>query len=245
MVHLLEWEWAASEREFERARELGESEHVLSDYALLLASTGRCDEAGQLRDEAVRISPASLAARADRALYLFWCGRFDAALEASDAIKAVDPSSIAAEYARWRIFEVTGRWAEALESLRSVARLQPVFAPEVAAAERAYQAGGPAGYWKNRAESNVRLGRVDEAAAGYAGLGDADRAFEQLEQGFAARDPALTVLLYSPYLRPLRSDPRFADLARRMNLPAQGSTSPPAERRRSPETAPEGLGTRE
>jgi TolB-like protein/tetratricopeptide (TPR) repeat protein len=220
LTYMLEWEWLASEQEFERARALGDSEQVLTDYALLLSSTGRCDEAVRIRDAAVALAPASVSARANRALYLFWCDRFAEALKAADEIAAVDPGSLGVLYARWRVHELSGNWVEALESLRRIAALQPVFAQEVEINERAYRADGAAGYWRHRAESNARLGRIDEAAAGYASLGDADRAFAQLESGFAAKDPQLTVLLYSPYLKPLRSDPRFADLARRMGLPA-------------------------
>jgi tetratricopeptide (TPR) repeat protein len=50
----------------------------------------------------------------------------------------------------------------------------------------------------------------------YAGLGEKDKAFEWLEKAYEAR--ALSVTKAVPTLAPLRSDPRFADLLRRMNL---------------------------
>jgi len=58
-----------------------------------------------------------------------------------------------------------------------------------------------------------------EAALVYSGLGDKDQAFEWLERAYKVRDKGLTYFKVDPCLDPLRSDPRFQDLVRRMNFP--------------------------
>lgn len=50
------------------------------------------------------------------------------------------------------------------------------------------------------------------------GLGDHDRAFEWLEKGFEERAALLVTLKVDPVFDPLRGDPRFTDLIRRMRL---------------------------
>jgi len=52
----------------------------------------------------------------------------------------------------------------------------------------------------------------------YAGLVEKDKAFEWLERAYAERSVGLSLLKVDPRFDPLRSDPRFADLLRRMNL---------------------------
>jgi len=54
----------------------------------------------------------------------------------------------------------------------------------------------------------------------YAQLGDKDRAFANLERGFAIKDAGLMGLKTDPFLDPLRSDPRFAALLQKMNFPS-------------------------
>jgi len=54
----------------------------------------------------------------------------------------------------------------------------------------------------------------------YGLLGDKDRAFWWLEQGYRDRDASFSALNVDPCWDPLRSDPRFADLVRRVGLPA-------------------------
>ena len=54
----------------------------------------------------------------------------------------------------------------------------------------------------------------------YAQLGDRDRAFAALNRAWEIRDAGMTRLKTDPYIDPLRSDPRFADLIHRMNFPA-------------------------
>ena len=53
----------------------------------------------------------------------------------------------------------------------------------------------------------------------YGMLGENDRAFRWLEQGYRDRDPSFSGLNVDPCWDPLRSDPRFADLVRRVGLP--------------------------
>ena len=54
----------------------------------------------------------------------------------------------------------------------------------------------------------------------YAQLGDADSAFANLENGFAIKDAGLQGLKTDPFMDPIRSDPRFETLLRKMNFPA-------------------------
>jgi hypothetical protein len=60
---------------------------------------------------------------------------------------------------------------------------------------------------------------VYEIALVYAGLGEKDLAFEWLERAYNERDKGLISLRVDPPLDPLRSDPRFQELVRRMNFP--------------------------
>lgn len=53
----------------------------------------------------------------------------------------------------------------------------------------------------------------------YAWFGQLDKAFEWLDWAYVQRDGGLTGLKHSPMLRGLRSDPRYAALLRKMNLP--------------------------
>ena len=61
---------------------------------------------------------------------------------------------------------------------------------------------------------------VFEIALVYAGLGEKDLAFEWLERAYDEHDKGLVSLKVDPPLDPLRSDPRFQDLLRRMNFPS-------------------------
>jgi hypothetical protein len=56
-------------------------------------------------------------------------------------------------------------------------------------------------------------------AIAYAHLGENDRAFEQLEQRYHDRGFEMLTLKTNPDLDPLRPDPRFQDLVRRVGLP--------------------------
>ncbi len=53
----------------------------------------------------------------------------------------------------------------------------------------------------------------------YCRLGDKERAFEFLEQGYQERMRGLVYLQVEPQYDPIRSDPRFQDMLARMNFP--------------------------
>jgi hypothetical protein len=53
----------------------------------------------------------------------------------------------------------------------------------------------------------------------YGALGDKARAFDELNKAFEARDWELFRLNVDPYWKPLRDDPRFKELVKRLNLP--------------------------
>jgi hypothetical protein len=67
-------------------------------------------------------------------------------------------------------------------------------------------------------ESRHQYVRAETLAMGYAAIGDADRAFLLLERAVQARSAGLIYLQIEPGYLPLRKDPRFGELARRIGL---------------------------
>ena len=59
-----------------------------------------------------------------------------------------------------------------------------------------------------------------DSARIYAQLGETDAAFEALNRAWEVRDSKLSNLKVDPYLDPLRGDPRYATLVRKLGLPA-------------------------
>ncbi len=97
-------------------------------------------------------------------------------------------------------------------------------AQDLVSLRNAYAAEGGAGYWRwtrARLERQAVDGDVNAwyLAIANARLGDSDAAFHWLEKMYEARDGSLTFLHADPRLDPLRSDPRFDDLLRRIGFP--------------------------
>jgi hypothetical protein len=59
---------------------------------------------------------------------------------------------------------------------------------------------------------------AQKIACRYLGLGDKEQAFAWLNRAYQERDNWLIYLNVEPRLDPLRSDPRFTDLLRRVGL---------------------------
>src|SRR5262249_54290721 len=59
----------------------------------------------------------------------------------------------------------------------------------------------------------------------YADLGDRSNAFKWLEKAFQERERVMVVLNVHPLFDPIRNDPRFLDLVRRVGLPSPGRAS--------------------
>jgi tetratricopeptide (TPR) repeat protein len=57
-----------------------------------------------------------------------------------------------------------------------------------------------------------------QVAAIYAGLGDKEEAFRLLEKGYEEHSASMPYLAVDPFWYGMRSDPRYADLLRRMGL---------------------------
>jgi tetratricopeptide (TPR) repeat protein len=69
-----------------------------------------------------------------------------------------------------------------------------------------------------RLETTKEYVSPEELATFYVVLGEREKAFASIEKAYAAHDPQLQYLGTDPDLDPLRSDPRFADLMRRVGL---------------------------
>jgi pentatricopeptide repeat protein len=68
--------------------------------------------------------------------------------------------------------------------------------------------------------SSQRYVAPTHLASAYAGLGEKEQAFQLLEKAYEQHDDGLIYLKVATQFDSLRSDPRFADLVRRVGLPS-------------------------
>ncbi|OLC99853.1 MAG: hypothetical protein AUH86_01405 [Acidobacteria bacterium 13_1_40CM_4_58_4] len=220
------WEWAAATREFERALELNPNNartHVL--YALHLEHVGKLDEVLVHVRRAIELDPLNLNGLDNLAEAYIYARQYAQCIEQAKKVLEIDPAYAAAHYHLSVGYELTGKYDLWLEEWEKGARL--LNDPELAffeAARREYPKSGRPGVLKRLAaleEEQAKRIYIDPAwtANHYAVLGDKDMAFAWLEKAYAEKSAGIRYLKVDPNFHSLRSDPRYADLLKRMGLP--------------------------
>jgi len=147
--------------------------------------------------------------------------QYDQSLEIARKWIEIDPSSPIAHWSLFLAYEEKGTYDEAIAAWQKSMTLGGEKAEDIAAVGHAYEVGGIRGFWKWRLHRELTAQQVDlrEVARAYAQLGEKDKAFEWLEKMYGQRYIGMVFLKVHPKWDPLRSDPRFQDLLRRMNFP--------------------------
>ncbi|MFY9610461.1 MAG: protein kinase [Blastocatellia bacterium] len=217
------WQWAESEKEFKRAISLNPNYPTARHwYQILLEALGRNDEAFVEIKRALELDPLSPVLEVNIGDAYARKGEFDSAMEHAKRLVQLDPNFPLAHHIHGLVYLRQRRYAEAIgEFQQNVANDRSAYSLSYlghayAMAGRRHEA---LAYLKElEGMYNKRESLAQYQAAVYAGLGDRDQAFAWLEKGFEARNATLVFVVFDLTFDPLRSDPRYADLLRRMGL---------------------------
>jgi tetratricopeptide (TPR) repeat protein len=217
-----DWNLPEAEREFKRAISLREdyaSTHQW--YANLLAAQGRFDEAIQETKRAQEIDKTSLIIQAHLGNMNYLAQRFDQAIAECQKALALDPGFFAARRYLGLSYAQKGMYREALaEFEKAVAGSNN--SPQVKAEYAGVLAlSGDTARAQTELNSLIEMSKQRYVSAYhialvYAALKDKEHTFEWLEKAFQERADYLAFVNVEPRFDDFHSDPRFADLLRRM-----------------------------
>jgi eukaryotic-like serine/threonine-protein kinase len=217
------WQWEQAEQEFKRAISLNPNyptaHHWFSNNLRVL---GRIDEALAEIKRAQELDPLSPTIEINIGTAYYMKGDLESAMAHSKRLIELDPKYPLAHSLSGAVYLKQRRYAEAIvEFQQNVANDRSAYA--LADLGHAYAIGG------RRDEAILILRELEEKykrgeslgqyiSAVYAGFGDLDQAFDWLERDFKSRSGTLYFIMVRACFDPLRSDPRYADLVRRMGL---------------------------
>ena len=215
-----EWDWPAAERGFGRALRLAPDDgETLRDYAWFLMAMGNKEEAARQMRRSVELSPETELGSAQLAEILFWSGHdkeAEAELEHARS-RAADSPAVALVAAciqsrRGQHADAIATYLDYLALTEQESPMSPTLAWFYAAAGRRKEAAALL--------ARASAGKISPAQVGwvYAALGEKDQAFVWLEKAIDQHAVNMTWIRTQPWFDPLRSDPRFAGLLRRMKL---------------------------
>ena len=219
-IHRVLLEIPPAVKQYKRAIELAPGDSgAISDYSFLLGSLGKAAEAIRLSDQAIALDPLNSRSYLSRFMALLAARRFDEATRFAQQLERTRP----------HLFD----WPESLAYALIVQN-------RLSEAET-YVRRSPPDHYNRLVNEAVILSRTGKAAQVpaiiarmrqlyadaasyqygqvYAQTGDADRALAALNRGWEIRDAGLLRLKTDPYLDPVRSDPRFGQLLRKVNFP--------------------------
>jgi serine/threonine protein kinase/Tfp pilus assembly protein PilF len=224
----VKWEWAATEREFQRTLELDPSlSNAHHWYGLSLSYLGRHLEAISHLQRAVELEPFYLQYNTNLAAVYANARRYDQALEQLKKTLEMDPNFPTAHLELSHAYFQLRRYEEWLAEWKNAAVVRNV-AEDIAlqeAAARGYSKGGYRAALSSAIEEQLKQKKkgsyVDptEIAYNYAGLGDKEQTLRWLETAVTERSRGLVFIKIVPELDPFRSDPRYRAILLRMGLP--------------------------
>jgi TolB-like protein/Tfp pilus assembly protein PilF len=222
-----QWEWSAAEREFKRALELSpNSANTHKLYWLYLSSQGRHQEALAEIRNAIRLDPLNLKYNDNLGQEYVEGGEYDLAIEQFKKVVEMDPSfasvhgDLAGAYLQTGKYDLWIQEAETEFNLSHQDEYEAVF-KEVG---KVYARSGIEAALREWAEQEVELSKrryEDPALIGfiYAKAGEKDQAFAWLEKGLKEKSDRIQYLKIDHMVDSLRSDPRYADMLKRMGMP--------------------------
>ena len=221
-LDVFDWDLDSAGKEFQRAIELSPNYATAHQwYAAHLIVLGRNDEAIAEIRKAENLDPLSLIISADLADFLIIAHSYDESIRESRKTIELDPNFALAHNQLGQAYLQKQMNDEAIAELQKAVRLSGDSPTCIANLARAYIASGKkseAAKLLNDLEkrSNSSYSHASEIAEIYVALGDTDQAMNWLQKSFEERfNPS--VLLRSAF-DPVRSDPRFEDLLRRIGL---------------------------
>ncbi|MGH2626943.1 MAG: BTAD domain-containing putative transcriptional regulator [Anaerolineales bacterium] len=219
-----DWNWTAADSEFRRAIELSPGYATAHEwYGLFLTAMGRFDDALAHERRAQELDPLSVAVAGTAAWVLNYSGRLDEAEREARIVLREDSAFALGHFYLGRILQAKGELDSALVHYAATGPLRE-WVPTIAGYGYVYALQG------RRRDAEAVLAHMDSmsrheyvtayaVALVHAALGQVDSAFVWLDHGVAERTHWLVWLRWDPRWKPLRADPRFEDLARRVGLP--------------------------
>ncbi len=221
-----DWNWKDAEREFKRAIELNPDDAGTHwRYGMFyLMPVGRLEEAVAEGKRSLDLEPLDLNHGANLSGLYFYARRYDAALEHARQVHSLDANFIVGRWALSQVSIQKGMYAEVIELNEKALQTDPTNPVFLRFAGIAYAKAG------RRDEAEKILGRFRELAKTqyvmsyhlaliYSALGDKDKALTELENAFIEHDYLLPRIKVEPFLDPLRDEPRYKEIVKRMNLP--------------------------
>ncbi|MBV6497130.1 MAG: hypothetical protein DYH05_11165 [Acidobacteria bacterium ACB1] len=220
---------SAAEAEYRRALELNPNLAMArSVYSLFLSVRGRFDEAIDEVNRARELEPFSPSIAFNVGCRFSEARRYDEAIAQYKRVLEVEPNHPLTHFVLAQAYDRTAQYQDAIAEYQKADVLREKES-ESEAAERAGELSaalnhdGAPGYWQKRLkfgeeDLSKNRGSAFDIAVVYARLGDSERSFEYLERSFRANEFDIGWLKIEPAFDPMRSDPRFSDLLRRVGL---------------------------
>jgi eukaryotic-like serine/threonine-protein kinase len=221
---VFDWDWSGAESEFRRAIELNPGYAPAHQYyAECLAGMGRYDRALAEIKRGQQLDPLSLIINTVVGWILYFQRRLEVAIGQFKKAIELDPNFWVAHWTLGRAYEEGVMMAEAAAEFQKAIKLSAGSPLSIAALGHVYAISG------NKAEAQKLIGELQKLskqryvspfciATIYAGLGEEDQALDWLEIAHEERSGWLIWLKADPYCDPLRFNPRFEQLLRRMRI---------------------------
>ncbi len=219
-----EWDWAKSEREFQRAIALNPNYVPVKHwYSHLLVSLGRFDESLAQSQQALALDPLDLGMTFHLGFHYYNARHYEQAVAQFQKALAMNPRHNSSHGLLGLVYAQLGQYDEAIAEIKK--------GMELGGLDERGSLGYAYALASQRDEARKLLAQLQEEAQHkpvsalsiariYVGLGEKDQAFTWLEKAVAEHDPNITEpgLKVDARLDKLRSDPRFTDLLQKLKL---------------------------
>lgn len=218
-----DWDWQTAQQEFQQALALNPNDGTIRHrYSRYLSSVGRVQEALAEIERARLLDPSDLVIKANVGVIYFFDRQYDKAIEELKKVLRDHPDFSTAHWGLGLAHAQRGNYDEALAELEKAAQRRGT--NSLASLGHVYglmgrkkEAGEILSELKKRSEqkdvSDYQIALV------HIGLNETDAAMEALDQAYRERSTLMSYLKMDPRLDPLRSNPRFQELLRKMNFP--------------------------